>query len=576
MDAVEEIKRRLDVSEIVGSAIALKAAGANFKGLCPFHNEKTPSFMVSDEKGIWHCFGCGEGGDIFGFTMRMEGLDFPQALEKLAQKAGVTLPKRGQSKDTQKLKNTLYKILEMATRYYESALSKNQPAQKYLKERGLSAKTIKEFRMGFAPAAQNSLISWLSKNKVNKSDIQKAGLTRAGGNDLFRGRIIIPFTDSGGRVIGFTGRVIDDGMPKYLNTPATLLFDKGRFLFGLTQAKEAIRSNDEAVVTEGNMDVITSYQAGIKQVVATSGTAITSAQLKQLGRFSKNIKLAFDEDAAGINASERAIPIAQELGLALHIVRLGKAKDPDELIKSTGGKSKWQTMLKEAPYVVDWMLSTLPKQYDLNSALGKKQLTDRLMSTLNKLQDPVELEHYVNKVAKLVEASPEAIRRKLAKTDIKQVSRPAPEAVYHKEPTVDESGVVEDALLALAVTYADTRTSLQDIDINHFTNEPRVKLFEFLKSNSEVSLEKKLPKSLQNQQNYIKILLLKGEEDYRNWAALDRRIEAFSLAARLQNLYIKKLRNKLNLEIKKAEAKGDNRQKLKLLKEFRDLAAKQT
>lgn len=575
MDTVEEIKQRLSASEVVGSYVQLKMAGRNHRGICPFHHEKTPSFMVSDEKGIWHCFGCGEGGDIFGFVMKMEGLDFRGALESLGRKAGVAIEDYDSGGIGAKNKEALYKALELATRYYQAALSKPGPAASYVKKRGFSEATIKAFRLGFAPAAGDALVKFASSRGASDKTLSLAGLMRQTGArkaDLFRNRLLVPLIDSQDRVVGFTGRVLDDSMPKYLNTPQTLLFDKGRFVFGLNLAKEAIRKADAAVMVEGHLDVIASHQVGVANVVASGGTALTIYQLKQLSRLTKNIKLAFDQDAAGITATERAIPIAQELGLSLFIVKMGTAKDPDELIKQSDGVKAWQAAIKDAPYVVDWLLEVLPSQYDLGSALGKKQLTDRLSSVLSKLTDPVEQDHYVQAVAKLTGVEARAIRRKLIPEDAP--AQAARQAAYHTEAVHDEGVAVEEAILAIAVTFPDTRTSLQELSADHFTKPERAQLFEWLAKEGEAKLDKKLPGPLLELESYVKILLLKGEEGYEAWAPLDRRIEAFSLAARLQDIYLRKQLNKINQAIKTAEASGDNTRKLELLKQFRDLARK--
>lgn len=574
MDSVEEIKQRLSASEVVGSYVQLKPSGRNHRGLCPFHHEKTPSFMVSDEKGIWHCFGCSEGGDIFGFVMKMEGLDFRGALEHLARKAGVVIEEHAANQPAAKAKEQLYQVLELATKYYQAALAKQPTALNYLQKRGFSEQTIKDFRLGFAPTSGQDLVKFLTSRGAKDATMVAAGLMRQTGSrksDLFRNRILVPLVDSQDRVVGFTGRVLDDSLPKYLNTPQTFLFDKGRFVFALNLAKEAIRKGDSAVMVEGHLDVVASHQAGFKNVVASGGTALTVYQLKQLSRLTKNIKLAFDQDAAGITATERAIPLAQSVGVTLYIVNLGEHKDPDEMLKAEGGGSKWEAAIAGAPYVVDWLLQVLPSQYDLKSALGKKQLTDRLTGVLSKLADPVEQDHYIKEVGKLIGIEAAAIRRKLEPT----TAAPTPRQAAHQATVIHDEGVaVEEALLALAVTFPDTRTSLQELSADHFTTPERSQLFEFLGKQGSQKLAGELPEPLLPLANYVKILLLKGEEGYQTWASLDRRIEAFSLAARLQDIHLKKRLNKINQEIKSAEAEGNSERMHELLRQFRDLARK--
>ncbi|MBI4101259.1 DNA primase [Candidatus Microgenomates bacterium] len=574
MDSVEEIKRRLDVDEVVGSYIQLKPAGRNFKALCPFHHEKTPSFMVSNEKGIWHCFGCNEGGDIFSFVMKMEGLDFRGVLENLARRAGVTLEPRAGSRSTAKLKERLLKINEAAAKFYQATLTKSVPATAYLKKRRFSAKTVKDWRFGYAPAGGLALTKWLGSHGAKDEEIIKAGLGRqakTGVVDTFKNRLMIPLADWQGQVVGFTARVLDNSLPKYINTPQTILYDKSQLLFGLHLAKEAIRQADETVVVEGNLDVISSHQAGINNVVASSGTALTLAQLKALSRLSKKVKLAFDQDEAGIAATERSIPLAQSVGASLYIVVMPAVKDPDELIQKD--PKLWSAAIKKAPYLMDWLLKVLPQQYSLTTATGKKQLTDRLMGVLAKLSDPVEQDHYVQAVAKLVKVDTQAIRRKLA-TGVTEQQVKTKSAAYQTQPLSDEGVMVEEALLALAATYPDTRISLQDVDEQHFTSQSRQQLYNWLKKGSGQKLTNHLPKQLHEVSDYVKVALLRGEEGYQDWASLDRRIEAFSLAARLHNLKLKKIRQQINQELKAAEAAGDSKRKTELLKQFRDLVAK--
>lgn len=574
MDNVEEIKGRLDASEVIGSYLQLKPAGTNFKGLCPFHHEKTPSFMVNDEKGIWHCFGCGEGGDIFSFVMKMEGLEFREALERLAQRAGVTIESTPQAQGRAATKQRIIEVLELATKYYQAVLGRSQKPLNYLRERGFKEAVIKEFRLGFAPDSTDSLVKALAKRGVKNEEMVKAGLARKRGSsyvDLFRNRLLVPLADSLGQTLGYTGRVLDDSLPKYLNTPQTLVFDKGRFLFGLNLAKDAIRTNDEAVVVEGNLDVVASHQAGVKQVIASSGTALTQHQLKALSRLTKNIKLAFDQDAAGLTATERSIPIAQNLGISLYIVKLKDAKDPDELIQKD--PKLWQTALKRAPYVMDWLLDVLEQQYNLETVPGKKRYSDRIMGVLSKLPDPVEQEHYAQALANKVGVSPQAIMRKIIKTDNASEPSRSRAAAFNSSVLIpDENRTVEEALLAAAVAFADTRVSLQDLSDEHFGRPERQQIYRYLRAHAEVDFEKVIPKGLQSISNYVKILLVRGEDEYRDWAPLDRRIEAFSLANRLQTLFIKRTQKQLQEQLAAAEAAGDKNRKTELLKEFRDLS----
>ncbi len=366
-DAKEEVRSRLNIEDVIGEYVQLKRAGRNFKGLSPFTSEKTPSFTVSPEKHIWHDFSSGKGGDVFSFVMEVEGLDFRSALELLARKAGVELSQYDtqRSGELAQRKKLLLEANDLAAKYYQQSLLRNQHAIEYVfKTRGLSKEIVQEFRIGYAPDDGEALVSALKKKGFNAKELAEAGLTNRFGGDIFRGRMTVPLMDGGGQVIGFTGRILRDepNAPKYLNTPQTLLYDKSRHVFGLSQAKEAIRKGEVSVLVEGNLDVVSSHQAGVKNVVATAGTALTEWQLKALSRLSPNLKLAFDGDKAGIAATERAIPIAERVGLNLSIVTLpDSAKDPDELIKQD--VALWQEAIEHSQPAVDWIIEEYTNRY---------------------------------------------------------------------------------------------------------------------------------------------------------------------------------------------------------------------
>ncbi|MGH7236978.1 MAG: DNA primase, partial [Candidatus Saccharimonadales bacterium] len=303
MDAVDEVKQRLNIEDVIGEYVELKRAGRNFKGLSPFAAEKTASFMVSPEKQIWHDFSSSKGGNMFSFVMEMEGMDFRQTLELLARKAGVDLEQyRGaQSGGNAKRKDRLHEALEAAAHFYQVQFSKNQMALEYIfSKRKFTKEIALEYRIGYAPSSGSALINYLKSKNFTEGEIQGAGLSarayRGGIQDMFRGRIVLPLQDAQGQVIGFTARLLidDKNAPKYLNTPGTILYDKSRHVYGLHLAKESIRKTKYVVLVEGNLDVIASHQAGVRQTVATAGTALTEQHLKTLSRFSGDIRLCFD------------------------------------------------------------------------------------------------------------------------------------------------------------------------------------------------------------------------------------------------------------------------------------------
>ena len=445
-DVKEEIKARLSVEDVVGQYIELKRAGRNMKGRSPWGVDRTPSFMVSPEKGIWHDFSANKGGDIFSFVMEVEGISFKEALEKLAAQAGVELAKyNGGDAKLAARKSRMREELELATRYYQVALTKNKSVCEYVfYKRNLNRATVKEFRIGYAPRAGRALTDFLTKKGYSKREMEDAGLLNQYGGDLFRGRMMVPFFDISGQIIGYTARVLDDSLPKYLNTPETLLFNKSRFIFGLYQAKEAIRREGFVVIVEGNMDVISSHQAGVKQTVATSGTAMTEQHLKALSRLTMDVRLAYDGDDAGVRATERAINLAGGLGVNLSVISdYHGAKDPDELIQR--GAELWQEAVSNYQPAVDWLLSKYEEKLDLLSAQGKKEYSSVAMKVISYLSDPVERKHYEQKVAERLDVSVEDLR--LKKIDTGQPRRL--KAVKAGGVNADKVKVIEDALLSI-------------------------------------------------------------------------------------------------------------------------------
>ena len=452
-DAKEEIKARLPIEDVVGQYIELKRAGRTLKGRSPWGVDKTPSFMVSPDKGIWHDFSANKGGDIFSFVMEVEGISFREALEKLAQQAGVELKQySGNDKKIAEKKRRMRAAIELACKYYQFCLSKNKSVCEYVfYRRNLNRATAVEFRIGYAPKGKNYLVQFLTKKGFKLSELKEAGLLNQYNGDLFRGRMMVPFFDNSGDVIGFTGRIIGDGEPKYLYTPETLLFNKGRFIFGLTQAKESIRKSGYVVIVEGNMDVISSHQAGVKEAVATSGTAMTENHLKILHRLTDDIRLAYDGDAAGIKAAERSISLANNLGISLKVISgYHGAKDPDELIQKD--PKLWQKCVEECDPAVDWLLKKYELSLDLTTGPGKKEYSDIAMKMINQIPDAVERKHYEKLVAKKLDVSVEDLLSKnipMEKTRLKPIKTKDKKA----DRTLTEENLrsIQDSLMAIMI-----------------------------------------------------------------------------------------------------------------------------
>ncbi len=488
-DAKEEIKSRLAVEDVVGQYVELKRAGRNLKGHSPWGVDKTPSFMVSPEKGIWHDFSANKGGDIFTFVMEVEGISFKEAMEKLAERAGVDLSKyRGGDSAITKRKARAKEALVLATKYYQACLVRSKPVCEYVfYKRNLNRKTVAEFKIGYSPASGKALRTALEKRGFTERELDDAGLLNQYKSDMFRNRMMVPFIDTTGNVIGYTARVLDKSEPKYLNTSETILFNKSRFIFGLYNAKEAIRRNNYVVIVEGNMDVISSHQAGVKEAVATSGTAMTEQHLKALSKLTSDIRLAYDGDAAGVKATERAIMLAGDLGIELSVIsNYHGAKDPDELIQKD--PKLWQQAVSERVPAVDWLLNKYEENLNLRSAPDKKKYSDVALKLLSYIKDEVERASYEEKVAKKLGIEVKILREKGERLNKKLEQ--AAENRYLKKPKTtivpEHIKKLENSLLALKLFGGITKT---DIPFEIPEDETRIDELELIFNNDHEGIK---------------------------------------------------------------------------------------
>ncbi len=582
MDAKDEIKRRLSVEEVIGDYLELKRAGRNWKAMSPFSSERTASFMVSPEKQIWHDFSSNKGGDIFSFVMEVEGVDFRGALEILARKANVDLSQyqRGDGQ-TAKLKKRLLEAHALATQFYHVCLSKKPEALLYIKQkRGFTPETIRTWKLGYSPDNGTALLTFLTKRGFTADELTKAGLVtkRASGlSDMFRGRIMIPLTDGQGNVVGFTARLLESGStasgreaPKYFNTPATLIYDKGRQVFGLHLAKEQIRKQDYVVIVEGNLDVIASHQAGVTNVVATAGTAMTADHLRSLSRLTLNVRLAFDADQAGLNATERIIPIAQTVGVELTIISLpGSAKDPDELIAQD--PKLWEVATQQAEDAPTWILARYEQSYDKTTAQGKRQLSNKALNVIRGLTDPVEQEHHIKNLAKSIDVSKESLTAKLNQ---KKVPAPAKKPSKAKQVDADKTAY-EDHFLALNILFSEVRESVSHVSEEQLHSDARRELLKRLKElpSTEIITEATTQK-LHLDEDYVKILLLIAQEQYASWTPAEIMAETMALARRITLKSKKQYQNELTYEIAEAEATGNHERAAELLEKYQQLLGK--
>lgn len=560
-DAKEEVRSRLNIEDVIGEYVPLQRAGRNFKGLSPFTGEKTASFYVSPDKNIWHDFSSNKGGDVFSFIMEVEGVGFRDALELLARKAGVDLSiydTQG-SQEVARLKKRLLSALDLAARYYQQSLVKNPHAIDYVfKTRGLSKAIVQSFRIGYAPTSKNALVSFLKRKGYSEKELAQAGLTNRFGGDLFRGRMTVPLMDGSGQVIGFTARIIGDAdpnAPKYLNTPETILYNKGRHVFGLSQAKEAIRQQNYSVIVEGNLDVVSSHQAGMTQVVATAGTALTEHHLKALVRLSTTVKFAFDGDKAGLAATERAIPIAQDVGVEIFVVTLPEGvKDPDELIQQD--PALWQAAIDQAKPALAWVIDQYAIQSDLRTVHGKSEFVAATTAIIRDIKDGTAQREYIEKIRSMAMVREEVITRALeapAEPRVKELKTvKAVPRHYENDPTS-----YQDSLLALGAMYQELRPLLSEVSEPMLATPERRQLLTYLQSHPNELLDP-LPEGLQEVDTYVRIVLLKADTRYEAWADADRALEASRLVRQVVTEHKQIQKDRLVAQLRTAEESGDD------------------
>jgi len=426
---LEDILSRVDIVEVISGYIPLKRAGRNFKAPCPFHHEKTPSFMVSPDRQIYHCFGCNAGGNAFNFLMQYERLEFPEAVETLAKKVGVTLPdSQKQDYKTTSLITQLYKINELAALFYESSLNSSGAleAKKYLLKRGINEDAIKLFKLGYAPRNWDALINHLRNKNINLSLLEKAGLILAkdGGGyyDRFRDKIIFPIFDIKSRVIAFGARLIPgtskaggaDNSPKYVNSPETPVYIKGRNLYGLSLAKDAIRENDYVAVVEGYLDFIMPYQAGLKNIVASLGTALTTEQTRLIKRYTHNVVMVYDADDAGQMAVLRTLDIFIEEGMNVKVVSLPEGLDPDLFVRKNGIES-FKEKINQAENLFDYKLKVLKLRNTIKDIETKALISSEMLLTINRFKNAILRAEYIKRLSQELDISEDALLQEINK-----------------------------------------------------------------------------------------------------------------------------------------------------------------
>lgn len=430
MSDIDEVKSRLNIVDIVSARVALKKAGRHFKALCPFHSEKTPSFIVSPERQTWHCFGCGKGGSVIDFVMEYEHVDFIEALESLAEKAGVKLERRPVDTAESKLKQKLYEVNHLASEFYHFLLTKHslgEKARSYLKNRGVSDKSLKTFMLGYSPNSWDGLLKFLIKKGYDEKILETASLVIASTRspihpsprhyDRFRGRVMFTLKDHRGNVVGFSGRLLDPDIKeaKYINTSETPVYSKSNVLYGFDVTREVIAKENQAILMEGEFDVISSFQAGIGNAVAIKGSALTEGHVNLLRRFTDRLVFALDSDLAGDAAARRGIELADASGLDIRVVSMPSGKDPDEAARGNPGLLR--KAIKEAEPIYDYFLRSVSSRFDLSTAYGKKKASEELLPTVAAIENPIVQSHYVKVYADTLGVTEDAVRDGMKKVD---------------------------------------------------------------------------------------------------------------------------------------------------------------
>lgn len=560
----EEIKNKLEITEVIAEYVKLLPAGSNnMKAPCPFHKEKVPSFFVSGEKQIWKCFGCNRGGNIFNFIMEVEGVDFPQALRILAKKAGVELRATGDYHLTSKRTKILDICRETADFFHWFLLNSSQAkeARTYLEKRKIIKSIIDQWQIGYITNDWRILYQHLIKKGYRNDDILAAGLivksSEGGFYDRFRGRIIFPINDAFGNVVAFTGRILPslekEETPKYINSPETLVYSKSRILFGLDKAKLEIKKRNYAILVEGNTDVISAHQAGTKNTVAVSGTALTLDQIKILKRYSSNLILALDIDSSGQASTKRGIDIALSQEMNLKVLTLPFGKDPDECIKKD--KNLWLQAVKKSEPIMDYYFSSAFKNFNVSDVRDKKRVANDLLPVISKIGNLIEQDFWLKKLAEQAVVSYEILREQLGKKRVKEEKTSDQEAEL---PKIDQENALQEMFIGLLIIFPDQIASFyEELSENLFSSEKLKKVTRELKRVYKlVSLEngqieiKDLKKKIKDKEisGYLDFLLLAVEKDLtlNNKKSIDHELEF---------LFKKIKRNFINRSIKYLEKK---------------------
>ena len=567
---IEEIKAKLNIVDIIGSYIKLTKAGVNYKALCPFHGEKTPSLFVSPSRQMWHCFGCSEGHSAFDFVMKIEGIEFGDALRILAQKTGVDL--KPIKPELRTKKQRFYEICELSVKFYQKQLEKSlkgKEAKKYLLKRGINEESIEKWKLGWAPKSWQGLSDFLSSQGYSKQEIEKTGLAikseKGSYYDRFRARIMFPVFDLNSQVVGFGGRVLkkEKETSKYMNTPNTLLYDKGRILYGLDKSKVGIRKNDSCMLVEGYVDVILAHQAGMENIVATSGTALTSFHLTILKRYSNNLSLAFDMDFAGDAATKRGINLAQTRGFNIKVVNMPEGKDPADVISLN--PEEFKKMADDSISILEFYFQNAFSQFNEKTAEGKKEISNILLPIIKRIPNRIEQSSWIQELAVKLSVKEEHVEEELKKIKPEQhTSDLNVQASESKNPVVEKTKkeTLEERIISLLLRAPQHLSIVDEQIIPYFSSQTQEIVNNFENKN-------KIPDELSN---ILASLSLRAEIEQIEEEEVLPELE-FCLKE-IKSIELKKKLDNISLQIRQAEQERDIKKIENLSQQFNQLTKK--
>jgi len=580
---VEEVQSLNDIVEVISGYIPLRRAGKSFKAVCPFHNEKTASFMVSPEKQIWHCFGCSKGGDQFTFIQEMEGVEFPEALRILAKRAGIQLTYQNPEHHNQKTR--LLDLCRLAADYWHEVLLKSDEAgfvRDYLKQRAVSEATASLFNLGYAKDEWEDGIKYFQQKGFSLKEVADTGLSviNAKGKpyDRFRGRLIFPIRDVHGNTVGFTARKMKeaDQGGKYVNSPQNLIYNKSGILYNLDLARQEIKRLNYAILVEGNMDALSSYQAGTKNVIAVSGTALTEDQITLLKRYSINVMISFDADVAGTKANLRGIDLAWQAGFNVKVIHLPVGQDPDDLIKQS--PEQWKRLVKQASNFMDYIFQVTFQELDLSRVDHKKLAAKKILPIIKKLGDGVERDHYLKKLSTILEVSEDSLINALR--DIKDPAKKTPlVSPGHQILVLDQQKILSEQLIGLLINFPDQIEPVsQRLEPEMIKYPPVSSLYSqliiYYNKDQQLDFNSLISRFSGEQASYLNQLSLFIDKDFfMNRPDLVNH-ETRQITRRLKDLYLHDQLQQINADLKKAEAKSDAAAMEQLGRQFSELADK--